>query len=50
VLSADWEFWAVVERDLEELRWEYGIAPLLPADAAVGAEVVVTENADPYAN
>jgi hypothetical protein len=49
VLSPDWDFWAVVERDVDELRWEYGIAPLLPAYAADGAEVVVAENAAPYA-
>jgi ubiquinone biosynthesis protein Coq4 len=49
VLSPDWDFWAAVDRDVEELRWEYGIAPLMPAHAAAGAEVVVTENADPYA-
>jgi hypothetical protein len=50
VLSPDWDFWAVAERDLDELRAEYGILPLLPADAAVGDEVIVAGNADPYAN
>ena len=50
MLSPDWDFWAAIDRDLDELRWEYSIAPLLPADAADGAEVVVAENADPYAN
>lgn len=49
VLSPDWDFWAAVDRDVEELRWEYGIAPLLSTHAADGAEVVVTEHADPYA-
>lgn len=49
VLSPDWDFWEAAERDLDELRCNYRIAPLLPADAADGAEVVVAENADPYA-
>jgi hypothetical protein len=30
VLSPDWDFFAVADRDLEELRWAYGIPPLLP--------------------
>jgi hypothetical protein len=38
VLSVDWDFFAAAERDLEELRWTYGIPPLLPADAAEGGE------------
>lgn len=50
VLSPDWDFFAVADRDLDELRWEYRIPPLLPADAAAGAEVVVAAEADPYAN
>lgn len=50
VLSPDWDFWAVADRDLEELRWRYGIPPLLPADAAVGAGIVIGDEADPYAN
>lgn len=50
VLSEDWSFFEVAGRDLEEVRWEYGIPPLQPADAAVGDEITVTENADPYAN
>lgn len=49
-LSPEWDFFAVAERDLEELRWEYGIPPLLPADAATGAEIVVEAAADPYAH
>jgi hypothetical protein len=49
VLSPQWDFFAVAARDLEELRWEYGIPPLLPADAAAGAEVTVSAEADPYA-
>jgi hypothetical protein len=50
VLSADWDFFAAAERDLEELRWTYGIPPLLPADAAEGGEITVAGNSDPYAN
>lgn len=50
VLSDEWNFWSVVGRDLEELRFEYGIPPLLPADAAAGDEITVAGNADPYAN
>ncbi len=49
VLSPQWNFFDVAEQDLEELRWDYGIPPLLPTDAAAGAEVVVRENADPCA-
>jgi hypothetical protein len=49
-LSPDWDFFAVAGRDLEELRWEYGIPPLLPADAATGAEIVLEASADPYAH
>ena len=41
VLSPDWGFFDVVGRDLEELRFEYGIPPLLPADAASGVEITV---------
>jgi hypothetical protein len=50
VLSPDWDFWAVAERDLDELRETYGIPPLSPAYAADGEEVVVADNADPDAN
>lgn len=50
VLAEDWNFFDVVGRDLEELRWEYGIPPLMPAHAADGPEVVVADAADPYAN
>ena len=50
VLSPDWDFFDVVGRDLEELRLEYGIPPLLPADAASGEEITVDATADPYAN
>jgi hypothetical protein len=50
VLSPDWSFFDVVGRDLEELRSEYGIPPLLPADAASGVEITVEATADPYAN
>jgi hypothetical protein len=50
VLSPDWDFFAVADRDLEELRWAYGIPPLLPADAAEGEEISVVGSADPYAN
>ena len=49
VLAADWEFFDVASRDLEELRWHYGIPPLLPADAAGGPEVIVSTAADRYA-
>lgn len=49
VLSPDWDFFAVADRDLEELRWAYGIPPLLPADAAGGQEISVAGSADPYA-
>jgi hypothetical protein len=50
VLSPEWDFFAVADRDLEELRWAYRIPPLMPADAASGTEIVVGETADPYAN
>jgi ubiquinone biosynthesis protein Coq4 len=50
VLADDWNFFDVVDRDLEELRWEYGIPPLMPAHAAGGPEIVVADAADPYAN
>lgn len=50
VLSPAWDFWSVVDRDLDQLRLDYGIPPLLPADAAAGDEVIVAGNADPYAN
>jgi hypothetical protein len=49
VLSPDWDFFAVVDRDLEELRWAYGIPPLWPADSAGGPELSVIGSADPYA-
>lgn len=49
VLAADWEFFDVASRDLEELRWHYSIPPLLPADAADGPEVTVSTAADRYA-
>ena len=49
VLSPDWDFFSVADRDLEELRWAYGITPLLPADAALGEEISVAGSADPYA-
>ncbi len=49
VLSPDWDFFAVADRDLEELRWTYGIPPLLPADAAGGEEITIASSADPYA-
>lgn len=50
VLSPDWDFFDVAARDLDELRWQYGIPPLLPADAASGTEIIVGDEADPYAN
>lgn len=50
VLSPDWDFFDVVHRDLEELRWAYGIPPLMPAHAAGGPEINVDATADPYAN
>lgn len=50
VLSPDWDFWSEAPRDLEELRAEYRIPPLLPADAAVGDEITVAPSADPYAH
>jgi hypothetical protein len=50
VLSPDWDFFDVAERDLEELRWSYGIPPLMPAHAATGTEIIVDAAADPYAN
>jgi hypothetical protein len=50
VLSPDWDFFGVAERDLEELRWHYGIPPLMPAHAAAGTEIAVADTADPYAN
>lgn len=49
VLSPDWDFWAIVDRDLDEVRDSYNIPPLTPADAAVGDEVVVADNADRFA-
>ena len=49
MLSPEWDFWAVVDRDLDELRAAYGITPLRPAHAAAGEEVVVADKADPYA-
>lgn len=49
VLSPDWDFWAVAARDLDELRADYGITPLLPAHEADGEEVVVAGKADPHA-
>jgi hypothetical protein len=50
VLAPDWDFFDIAERDLEELRWRYGIPPLLPSDAATGPEVSIAGAADPYAN
>lgn len=50
VLSPEWDFFDVAERDLEELRWEYGIPPLMPADAATGPEIVIEASADKYAH
>ncbi|RFZ62109.1 hypothetical protein DE4576_05340 [Mycobacterium marinum] len=50
VLAPNWDFWSVVDAELDELRVRYAIAPLLPADAAAGAEVIVADKADPYAN
>jgi hypothetical protein len=50
VLEPDWDFFSVADRDLEELRWQYGIAPLMPAHAADGAEISLPATADPYAN
>jgi hypothetical protein len=50
VLEPDWDFFDVAERDLEELRWQYGITPLMPAHAAAGVEINVPTTADPYAN
>jgi hypothetical protein len=50
VLSPQWDFFDVVARDLEELRWTYGITPLMPAHAAAGTEINVDATADPYAN
>ncbi|WP_205873087.1 hypothetical protein [Mycobacterium camsae] len=49
VLSPNWDFWAAAARELDELRADYGIAPLLPAHAAVGEEVTVAARADPTA-
>ncbi|MHA7653595.1 hypothetical protein ACX9NE_27865 [Mycobacterium sp. ML4] len=49
LLSPDWDFWAVADRDLDELRADYGIRPLQPAHAAAGEAVIVTERADPFA-
>ncbi|QYL28791.1 hypothetical protein TM48_03170 [Mycobacterium shottsii] len=50
VLAPNWDFWSVVDVELDELRVRYAIAPLLPADAAAGDEVIVADKADPYAN
>jgi hypothetical protein len=50
VLAPDWDFFEVAERDLEELRWQYGIQPLMPAHAAAGVEIILPDTADPYAN
>ena len=47
VLSPEWDFWAIVDRELDDLRCEYGISPLPPAYAAAGEEVIVAANADP---
>lgn len=49
VLSPDWEFWAVVDQELDQLRADYGITPLQPEHAASGQEVIVADKADPYA-
>ena len=50
VLAPEWDFFDIADRDLEELRWRYGIPPLLPSDSATGAEVIIAGAADPYAN
>ncbi len=47
VLDPAWDFWSVVDTDLDELRSRYGITPLDPADAATGPEIVVADQADP---
>jgi hypothetical protein len=47
VLSPQWDFWDIVDRDVDELREEYAIPPLQPEDAAEGDEVVVADRADP---
>ncbi len=35
VYSGQWDFWSLVDRDLDDLRDEYAIPPLDPADAAL---------------
>jgi hypothetical protein len=50
VLAPEWDFFDIVDRDLEELRWTYGIPPLMPSDAATGPEISIEASADPYAN
>jgi hypothetical protein len=50
VLSPDWDFFAVADRDVEELRFQYGIPLLMPAHAASGPEIIDPDSADPYAN
>jgi ubiquinone biosynthesis protein Coq4 len=49
VLSSQWDFWSVAPRPLDELRAEYGITPLDPAEAASGPEITVAADADPDA-
>jgi len=49
VLSPEWDFWEAAQHDLEELREQYEIVPLLPADAATGEEIIVEKEADRYA-
>lgn len=38
VLDGPWDVFAHAERDLEELRAEFGITPLAPGDAGIGIE------------
>jgi len=49
VLDPDWDFWVAADVDLDELRQQYGIAPLDPVEAASGDEIVVAADADPDA-
>ncbi len=49
VLDPAWDFWAVADTDLEELRAGYGIAPLDPTYGAAGDEITVAGRADPDA-
>jgi hypothetical protein len=36
-LARDWDFWALVDRPLDDVRAAMGVPPLDPADAADGA-------------